>query len=150
VAPWLNEAQVPVQFSYHERQDDGSWRHTEWLAEGWGDPRPGLAHALVEATRDADHVAMYTTFERDRIRELAAAVPELADELAGLQGRLVDLKEVLDGETASLAMVRLMRDGHLLSPEARAAKRAALLAYCESDTRAMLRVLERLDQLSGS
>jgi len=180
LAPW---AQVPVQFSYHERQEDGSWRHTEWLAEGWGDPRPGLARALLDATRGAERVAMYTRFERDRIRDLAAALPELADELHALEVRLVDLKKVLerhvahpafhgsysikavltplvpdlgydgmevaDGMTASVELARLMRDGHRLSPEERAAKRRALLAYCELDTWAMVRLVERLEELAG-
>ncbi|MDP2958766.1 MAG: DUF2779 domain-containing protein [Longimicrobiales bacterium] len=181
VAPW---GHVPVQFSYHERQDDGSWRHAGWLAEGWDDPRPALARALVEATRGAERVAMYTGFERTRIRELAKAVPELADELHALDERLVDLKkvvqahvahpdflgsysikdvitplvpelgydgmEVSDGMTASVELARLMRDGHLLPPEARAAKRGALLEYCELDTWAMVRLVERLEELCSA
>ena len=179
LAPW---AQVPVQFSYHERQDDRSWRHAEWLAEGWDDPRPALARALVEAVRGAERVAMYTGFERARIRELAEAVPEVADELHALDARLVDLKkvveehvahpdflgsysikdvitplvpelgydgmEVADGQTASVELARLMRDGDRLPPDERAAKRKALLDYCELDTWAMVRLVERLEELA--
>jgi hypothetical protein len=179
LAPW---AHVPVQFSYHERQDDGSWRHAEWLAEGWGDPRPDLACALLDATRGAERVAMYTSFERTQIRGLAAALPDLADELHALADRLVDLKkvverhvahpgfhgsysikdvltplvpdlgyegmEVADGMTASVELARLMRNADGLSPEERAAKRSALLAYCEMDTWAMVRLVERLEELA--
>jgi hypothetical protein len=173
---------VPVQFSYHERRDDGTWSHVEWLAEDWADPRPALARALVEATRSAERVGTYTPFERTRIRELAAAVPELAAKLHDLDGRLVDLKkvverhvahpafagsfsikdvitplvpdlgyegmEVADGMTACVELAHLLRDGHLLPPEERAAKRAALLAYCELDTWAMARLLERLEEIA--
>ena len=179
LAPW---AQVPAQFSYHERLEDGSWHHREWIAEGWGDPRPGLVRALLDATRGAERVGMYTPFERTQIRALAAALPEQADELRALDERLVDLKkvvekhvahpdfrgsysikdvltplvpdlgykgmEVADGMTASVELARLMRDADRLSPEERAAKGRALLAYCELDTWAMVRLVERLEELA--
>ena len=181
VAPWQ---QIPVQFSYHERQEDGTWRHEEWLAEGWDDPRPRIARALVDATRGAERVAMYTSFERTRIRELARAVPELAGELTALDERLIDLKKVIekhvahpdflgsysikdvltplvpdlgydgleiaDGMTASVELARLLRDGATMDPEAYQAKRAALLKYCELDTWAMVRLMERLEELAGA
>ena len=38
---------------------------------------------------------MYTSFERARIRKLAEAVPELADELHELDGRLVDVEPIV-------------------------------------------------------
>lgn len=180
LAPW---AHVPVQFSYHERRDDGTWSPDFWLADGWGDPRPALARALVDATRHAEHVAMYTTFERDRIRDLALAVPELAGELQDLESRLVDLKEVIkahvahpgflgsfsikrvltplvpdlgygdlevaDGMTASVELARMMREGDRMPQEERDALRAKLLRYCERDTWAMVRLVERLEELAA-
>lgn len=179
LAPW---AQVPLQFSWHERLDDGTWRHAEWLAEGWDDPRPALARALLDTTRGDYPVAMYTPFERARIRDLAAGVPELAGELAALEARLVDLRpilaahvmhpdfhgsfsiknvltplvpdlayeglEIADGLTASVEISRLLRHGDAMTPEERAAKRAALLEYCKLDTWAMARLLERLEELA--
>jgi hypothetical protein len=177
--PWQT---VTVQFSYHERQPDGTYTHAEWLADGWEDPQPALARALVEATRGAERVAMYTTFERDRIRELAEAVPELAAELQDLEARLVDLKkviqdnvahpdflgsysikdvltplvpelsyadlEVADGMAASVEIAHLIRHGHELEAEEYAAHRNALLEYCKLDTWAMVRLVERLEELA--
>jgi hypothetical protein len=177
--PWQT---VTVQFSYHERQPDGTYTHAEWLADGWEDPQPALARALVEATRGAERVAMYTTFERDRIRELAEAVPELAAELQDLEARLVDLKKVIQdnvahpdflgsysikdvltplvpelsytdlevsgGMTASVEIARLITHGHALDDDELAAKRAALLEYCKLDTWAMVRLVERLEELA--
>lgn len=92
LAPW---GKVPVQFSYHERQPDGTLSHEAWLAEGDDDPRPAIARALVEATRDADHVVVYSPFEKQCIRVLERAVPELADELEALKRKLLDLAKVV-------------------------------------------------------
>jgi hypothetical protein len=87
--------QVPVQFSVHfEREDDVS--HHEWLAEGPGDPRDELAAQLLEATRGAGTVlAWYAPFERQRILELAEALPHRAAELRDLEARTVDLLSIV-------------------------------------------------------
>ncbi len=180
VAPW---GIVPVQFSYHERAPDGSLSHTAWLAEGPEDPRPGLARALVDATRRADVVATYSGYEHRCIGVLEEAVPELAAELARLDDRLRDLLpvvrdhiahpdfggsfsikdvlgplagdlsydglEVSDGQVASVELARLLLRGDRMTPEERDAKRAALLQYCHMDTYAMVRLLERLEELAG-
>jgi hypothetical protein len=180
VAPW---GQVPVQFSYHERRDDGTYRHEAWLARGWDDPRPGLARALVEVTRSAERVITYTHFERTCIRALAETVPALAPELGALIDRLVDLKkvvqdnvahpgflgsfsikdvltplvpdlgyeglEIAEGMTASVELARLLRSGQEMDPSEREGLRSALLAYCERDTWAMVRLAERLEELAA-
>ena len=86
---------VPVQFSCHVQDRRGGVAHRSWLAEGPGDPRPALAAALVAACRGAKSVLMYTRYERARIRDLADAVPALADALRDLDGRLVDLAAVV-------------------------------------------------------
>src|SRR5207247_10473883 len=88
MAPWQ---QVAAQFSYHERQPDGTYTHVGYLAEGPQDARPPLAAAMVRATAHADRVVTYTAFEKTRIRELQRAVPELATELAALEAKLIDL-----------------------------------------------------------
>ena len=90
--PW---GAVPVQFSYHEEQADGPPTHEAWLADGPDDPRPMIARKLVEATRNAGHIVAYTGFESRQIRHLAAAVPELANELEEIDGRLFDLHKVV-------------------------------------------------------
>jgi uncharacterized protein DUF2779 len=92
MGPWH---QAAAQFSYHERQSDGSYTHAAFLAEGPEDTRPKLAAAMIRATAKADRVVMYTTFEKTRIRDLQQAVPSLADELLALEAKLIDLAPVV-------------------------------------------------------
>jgi hypothetical protein len=87
---------VPVQFSCHRPAPDGTIAHHEWIADGPGDPRPELARRLVAACRGARNVVAYNArFERGRIEMLAAAVPELGDDLLGIAARLADLLPVI-------------------------------------------------------
>ncbi len=180
VGPWRA---VVVQFSYHEQVDGAgrTYRHHAFLAEGPHDPREELALRLLEATRGADRIVMYSSFERSRIRDLAAWLPHLASDLRALEGKLVDLlpvirdhvyhprfaggfgvKQVLnplvpdltyddlaivDGEVASVEIARLLFVAHRVRD--RDQLRRDLLAYCERDTWAMVRLLERLRELAG-
>ena len=179
VAPW---GQIPVQFSYHERQPDGTVRHAAWLADGPADPRRELALRLIDETRNARTIVVYTSFEATQLRGLAAALPDLAPQLEDISRRLFDLhrvvkeyvyhpdfagsfslKDVLpvlvpgmswddiairDGGAASAEIARLMlRSGDLNAAERRQL-REELLAYCEVDTLALLRLLESLESLA--
>src|SRR5437773_8060205 len=54
-----------------------------------------MARALIDACRGAGSVLMYSSFERVRIRRLVEDVPELADELLELEGRLVALEPIV-------------------------------------------------------
>lgn len=92
LAPW---GQSTAQFSFHEETADGAYRHVGWLAEGPDDPRRELALAMIEATRHARRIVTYSAFEKTRIRELQALVPELAEPLEELLGKLVDLLPVV-------------------------------------------------------
>ncbi len=175
VGPWR---QVVVQFSYHEETGNGAtgYRHEAYLAEGPHDPREELALRLLEATKDAGRIVMYSSFERTRIRELAEWLPLLAPGLKALEAKLVDLlpvirkhvyhprfegsfsiKKVLnplvpdltyddltivDGQVASVEIARLLFVAHKVRD--RDQLRRDLLAYCERDTWAMVRLLERL------
>jgi len=67
-------------------------------------------------------------------RTLPALVPGLS---------YADL-EIREGETATLELMRLLFSGDELPPGERAELREALLRYCERDTWAMVRMLERL------
>ena len=180
MAPWQ---QAAAQFSYHERQPDGSYTHSAFLAEGPGDARPPLAEAMVRATANADRVAMYTSFEKTRIRELQRAVPALADELLKLEAKLIDLhpvvkdcvyhpdfhgsfslKDILtplvpeltysdlvivDGMVASVEIARLLFVADKIPKHERDRVRSELLDYCERDTWAMVRLVQRLEELAG-
>lgn len=91
--PWQ---QIGVQFSYHERQDDGTYRHEEYLAPSDCDPREETATRLIEVTRGADRIVMYTPFERTQVRLMKQFVPRLAPDLDALEAKLLDLKRVVE------------------------------------------------------
>jgi predicted RecB family nuclease len=179
MAPWQ---QAAAQFSYHERQPDGSYTHAAFLAEGPQDARPPLAAAMVRATANAERVVMYTPFEKTRIRELQQAVPELAVELAALEAKLIDLHPVVkncvyhpdfrgsfslkyiltplvpeltysdlvivDGRVASVEIARLLFVADKIPRHERDRVRQDLLDYCERDTWAMVKLVERLRELA--
>ncbi len=92
LAPW---GAAVAQFSYHEEQGDGSHSHVGWLAEGPGDPRREVAEAMVSATAGARSIVTYSAYEKTRITELKALVPELAGPLQELLDKLVDLLPVV-------------------------------------------------------
>ncbi|HEY6155923.1 MAG TPA: DUF2779 domain-containing protein [Gemmatimonadales bacterium] len=180
MAPWQ---QAPAQFSYHERQPDGTYTHAEFLAEGPADARPPLVEAMIKATANADRVVMYTSFEKTRIREMQQAVPQLAGDLAALQAKLIDLhpvmrncvyhpgfngsyslKEILtplvpeltyddlvivDGRIASVEIARLLFVAGKIPRHEHDRVRKDLLNYCERDTWAMVKLLEKLEELVG-
>jgi len=89
--------QVPFQFSLFV--DDGSGeepRSIDFLAEGEGDPRPGLLTALRRAAGSSEagtFVAYNAGFEKAQLVECAAACPEHAGWVAAVVPRFVDLLE---------------------------------------------------------
>lgn len=177
--PW---EQIGVQFSYHEGKLGGPYRHEEYLAEPETDPRQDIARRLVAATRGADHVVMYTPFERTQIGKLLRFAPEIAEDLERLKAKLLDLKQVVhrtlyhpqfagsfsikdvlpplvgisykdtveitDGREASAKLARLLFYSGTLTPAERQTMRDRLLKYCELDTMAMVKLLERLQELA--
>src|SRR5213596_1797331 len=72
-------------------------------------------------------------------RTLPALVPGLS---------YADLK-IQEGETASVELQRLMLEGDEMLPEEKAGLREALRRYCERDTWAMVKMLEKLRGLVG-
>lgn len=179
MGPWH---QAAAQFSYHEDRPGGTYAHFGHLAEGPKDARPLLAERMIEATRNAERVVMYTSFERTQIRNLQRAVPALADELNELEAKLIDLHPVVrdhvyhpdfmgsfslkyvlnpmvpeltyddliivDGRVASVEIARLLFVAGRVPPEEHDRVRKDLLDYCERDTWAMVRLLERLRELA--
>lgn len=150
----------------------------EHLADGPGDPRPALIEALLAACAGAGAIVVYyLPFERDRLRELRAAFPAYDAALADVEGRLVDLLDVVqdfvyhpgfrgsfslkrvlptlvpelsyaglavqDGGVAMAELARLLY-GPPLSGADRDRLRRDLLTYCELDTVAMVRLVDRL------
>jgi len=135
------------------------------------------------STKGAERVAMYSHFEKTKIRGLQKAVPELRPELKALEHKLIDLLLVIrdnvyhpdflgsfslkyvltplvpelmyddlvivDGLVASVEIARLLLVAQKISPEERGRVRKDLLDYCEWDTWAMVKVLERLRELAA-
>jgi hypothetical protein len=84
---------IPFQWSVHHLDADGSLTHWEYLAEGRADPRRELAETLVSVLGGSDTpVIVYNqSFEIGVLRELQALLPDLADALRGIEGRVKDL-----------------------------------------------------------
>jgi hypothetical protein len=177
--PW---EQIGVQFSYHEGPVGGPYTHEEFLAEPDTDPREAIARRLVEVTRKADRVLMYTPFEKAQIRSMERFNPALASDLEKLEERLLDLAQVIrhcvyhplfggslsikdvlpvmvpgmaykdtvripDGSEASAKLARLLFYAGQLTAAERQELKEELLEYCQHDTFAMVKLLERLKEL---
>ncbi|HLZ46194.1 MAG TPA: DUF2779 domain-containing protein [Gemmatimonadales bacterium] len=175
--------QAPAQFSYHEANGDGTYAHAEFLAEGPKDCRPDLVRHMVEVTKRAEKIVTYSHFEKNKIRALQQAVPELGPELEALEHKLVDLLPIVrenvyhpdffgsfslkyvltplvpdltyddlvivDGLVASVEIARLLFVAGKIPKAEHDRVRKDLLNYCERDTWAMVRVLEKLRELAG-
>lgn len=83
--------QTPFQWSDHVLHEDGRIEHHAYLHATRTDPRRPLATALVESLRGAGAVVVYSGFEARTIRALAASLPDLAQALHEVEGRIVDL-----------------------------------------------------------
>ena len=86
-------AQIPFQYSLHWIEaEGGKLKHTEFLAESGTDPRRAVAEALCrDIPADACVTAFNKAFECTRLKELAAAFPDLADHLLAIEGNVADL-----------------------------------------------------------
>jgi hypothetical protein len=174
LGPWR---QAAAQFSYHERRRTGETTHAEFLAEGPEDP------SMLDATKDADRVVVYTSFEGTRIKELAEHLPHLAKPLHTLRDKLWDLNPVIannvyhpgfrgsfslkyiltplvpdlsyndlvivDGKVASVEIARLLFVSGRIPLAERDKTRKDLLDYCERDTYATVRLVERLMEIAA-
>ena len=84
---------IPFQYSLHSvEKEGGELRHREFLAESGTDPRRAVAEALCrDIPADACVTAYNKSFECSRLRELAAAFPDLAGHLLAIEGNIADL-----------------------------------------------------------
>ena len=85
--------QIPFQYSLHYiEREGGELMHKEFLAESGPDPRRALAERLCEDIPPDVCVTAYNqAFECTRIKELAAAFPDLAEHLLSIRDNIVDL-----------------------------------------------------------
>jgi hypothetical protein len=168
---------LPFQWSNHTLTGNGELRHQEFLHDGFGDPREPFARSLLEALGSSGPIVVYTGYEAMCLRELAGALPDLADAIIALaENRLVDLHrlirtncyhpefhgsfsiktvlpalvpeldysdlEVSDGMQASAAYAEMIQPE--TPADRRSQLRESLLAYCERDTEAEVRLFEVL------
>lgn len=85
--------QIPFQFSVHVVDSPDEEPHHHWfLSVEPKDPRKTLMDALRKAIGPKGHLVAYNqSFEKSRLEELAAFLPEHADWVADVNGRFVDL-----------------------------------------------------------
>ena len=63
----------------------------QYLHEEDSDPRPGLAHALVNTIGDRGSLIAYNAvFESNELKKLADNFPEFADKVLSMESRLWD------------------------------------------------------------
>jgi hypothetical protein len=87
---------VPVQFSVHMLGENGEVTHHTYLAEGKGDPRPGVAEALAKALDGAATVLAWNApFEKECLSILAESSPSHASALLEAREKVEDLLVVV-------------------------------------------------------
>ena len=86
---------IPFQYSLHIETKTGELCHSEYIHTENSDPRPALAHALLEALGTDGSIVVYSGYERRMLNDLAAAAPELAEPLRAATERLWDLLPII-------------------------------------------------------
>ena len=85
--------QIPFQFSLHiQRKSDADLSHYEFLHKDASDPRRAFAEDLIRLCEGRGSIIVYNqTYEKTRNKELADLFPDLSDQLAAINDRMVDL-----------------------------------------------------------
>lgn len=86
--------QVPFQFVAEIETADGAIERRDFLSLDGADPRHACAEALALLPGEGAVIAWNAGFERGVIEQLARAFPDLAETLASLAARVVDLLPV--------------------------------------------------------
>ena len=175
--------QIPVQFSCHSFDSNGSLIHHDHLMEGPDDTREELAEKLIDFLKNAGTILAYSaSFEKRCLNALAEAFTHLSGEIEEITAKIEDLLplvrsyvyhpdfggsfslknilsplvpelsyddlEVSDGGTASAMLEKLILEPDAFSPEKRDLHRQSLLRYCQMDTLALVKLYERLLEIS--
>jgi hypothetical protein len=173
--------QVPFQYSLHcLDREGGEVRHHEFLAEPGIDPRREFLENLLNTIPEEACILAYnSTFEVQRLQELAKSFPEHRDWIAAIIHNVRDLmkpfgnrhiyypemngshsiKAVLPALVPELTYKNLKVNNGALAAESYlkmlqsnnpsevASIRRALLEYCKLDTLAMVRILDKMQEL---
>ncbi|MBI2172265.1 MAG: DUF2779 domain-containing protein [Chloroflexi bacterium] len=86
---------IPFQWSLHTLDSGGKLYHQAFLHQGKDDPRKAFTQSLLQAARGPGPILVYSTFEATRLKEAAEHLPQYADGLTAMQGRLFDLLKLL-------------------------------------------------------
>ena len=177
--------QIPFQYSLHWiEHEGGEIKHTEYLAYPGYDPRRELAERLCnDIPKNVCTTAYNMSFEKGKIRELAALFPDLSDHLMNIHDNIRDLmipfkyawyyckamhgsysiKDVLpalfpdDPELDYSNLEGVHHGGEAMemfaamqnmAPEELEKNREYLLKYCCLDTYAMVKIWEKLREVS--
>ena len=84
--------QLPFQYSLHIEYADGRLEHKEFLAKEGTDPRRAIAESLCnDIPLGVCSLAYNMSFEKTRLKELAALFPDLSDNLLDISDNMHDL-----------------------------------------------------------
>src|SRR5215813_12106379 len=88
--------QLPFQWSVHVQRAPGAEpEHYEFVATDATDPRREFVSSLCAALGDSGSIVVYSSFESQRLSELASWFTEFADRINAIQARLFDLLSVV-------------------------------------------------------
>ncbi len=88
--------QLPFQWSVHvQRRPGAEPEHYEFLATDASDPRRDFVSSLCDALGESGSIVVYSSFESQRLSNLASWFPEFADRINATQARLFDLLPVV-------------------------------------------------------
>lgn len=74
----------------------GAVKHQEFLADADSDPRRPFAETLIAALRGNDlPIIVYSSYERTRLKALAALFPDFAEPIGSIVQRLADLLPIV-------------------------------------------------------
>jgi predicted RecB family nuclease len=87
---------LPFQWSVHvQRQPGAEPEHHEFLATDASDPRRDFITSLCAALGERGSIVVYSSFESQRLSELASWLPEFCGRIDKIQRRLWDLLPVV-------------------------------------------------------
>lgn len=85
--------QIPFQFSLHIVHKAGAKpEHRQFLAEGRSDPRAEFMRELKSSIEPSGSIVVFNaSFEKSRLKECAAVLPQYASWVTAINSRIVDL-----------------------------------------------------------
>jgi predicted RecB family nuclease len=92
--------QLPFQWSVHvQRQAGAEPEHYEFLATDASDPRREFISSLLATLGESGSIVVYSSFESQRLSELASWFPDFADRIKVIQAHLFDLLPIVREHT---------------------------------------------------